>query len=1117
MYYRSRLLRRNPLLSKLAAVLVVVLVIASFASRTVIQHASHADFLSDPSGRITGLTPVTATTVPEYARFEAKFNVVTTATNPQLPYNPTHYQIPAQSTGTATDFYPDEDARFGITVNALLLPPGQSDWTQAEVQPAFWYEGYTATNVPTGEKDWHIRFAPNQTGTWQYRIQVTDAAGTATGTPATFNVTPSSNAGFLSVSRTDSRYFQFSDGTPLVATAGTTDDTTPANVGAVTLDRDWLKNIGLTASSSTGGGFYPNGTDISAQINDGQSRFSYGIDQPGGSNFGTPATSGHAVTFTTMLQIPGGSALTGSTVLDMGFYGLGGQDQKVAVQNTSAWQQVTLHIPASFPWNSVGGCGASAVNCHQFSLQLNNAATHPAAWADQYQLTDDASGELLSSASNWVSQYNQLDSNELDSEVENSETAATETYLELVAYQHDEYDTEYGYINADGTSASSLLATNSVGGSTSPTANTPVQRYQAAFARYLMARWGYSTALMGEEHVNEGDPNNGYYYAGALAFARAIHANTSDHRVLGTMDGWFANGAVNPYLTYANYADPNIDFVDYHDYVFASTSTNNLRSTGSPLSYRTGGPGNAGYVQLPIGSTLTIPINTLAGKGTWKVTYQYKTSADFAGGSASNWVQLSCDYVVCPSSSYDGAGGDGAGYKSFFPPTRNAVQTTWTTVNGTFAVPDTALHTSFDINMHANGLTSGTVDYSDIQLIAPNGKVWMSEDFSEPAALPADSVQYAASIGNQGETDTGQNPMGKPVVIGETDPATDSSLTGTLNTDLSTVSNTNTADLAYDPTDNFSRGFAWGEIGPTVSYPQFFGSQNAIFSAKGGWKYYAYVQKFLQNLPLANGKWGDVAATSTNANVRSVGQSDTVDGEAVVYTYNAIDTWDYLADGNTSQPQSTTLTIPGLPDGSYDVQRWDPGTGTVSATETDASAGGSLNVTISSLSQDVALKVFPAVTGSAAVKLAAPYRSSLADLSVGVSVSPAGQSAILAQAAGLATGSDGTVPLTPTAFAPGELTDGDSYDLSIMAPGYLPHTVTAVRRIFSSPPTATLVPGDFDGSDAIDLSDLVTSIRAYQGKTDAGAVLAQQTFGGTLNLADLVFMIAEYRAGTRGD
>lgn len=144
----------------------------------------------------TNLADYPDSQVPRYEKLEVTFQVETVAENPDLPYDAT----PPPGIG----------AGIGITVNALFTP---DNWQTIYTQPAFYYQDF-AHEVksgkewiyPTGNFSWKVRFAPDQTGSWQFKLMAQDASGTTETDPQTFTVAPSDNKGFLRVSQKDSRY-----------------------------------------------------------------------------------------------------------------------------------------------------------------------------------------------------------------------------------------------------------------------------------------------------------------------------------------------------------------------------------------------------------------------------------------------------------------------------------------------------------------------------------------------------------------------------------------------------------------------------------------------------------------------------------------------------------------------------------------------------------------------------------------------------------------------------------------------------------------------------------------------------------------------------------------------
>ena len=148
--------------------------------------------------------------IPSYEKFEITFHVENSvAGNFQLPYDP---NPPA---GIDPAIYPKHK---GISVDAYFLPPGESDWNEAYAQPGFFYRYYDYEVRDEhdwfypADSAWKIRFSPNQPGAWQYKIRVQDDSGVYETEPRTFSVASSSNKGFIGVSQTDPRYFEFDDG-----------------------------------------------------------------------------------------------------------------------------------------------------------------------------------------------------------------------------------------------------------------------------------------------------------------------------------------------------------------------------------------------------------------------------------------------------------------------------------------------------------------------------------------------------------------------------------------------------------------------------------------------------------------------------------------------------------------------------------------------------------------------------------------------------------------------------------------------------------------------------------------------------------------------------------------
>src|SRR5574341_678206 len=201
---------------------------------------------------------VTTPLVARYEKFEVHFAVTTVAANPSLPYDP--HPPPGIPPG------------LGVSVEAQFSP---DNWATVVAQPAFWDQPYTHTVrsgqdhfTPSGPPRWTVRFAPQQTGVWQYRLRAQDAGGTTyypAGGALTFTVggesaNPYTRRGFLRVSPNDRRYFEFQDGTPFVgvgfndgfnATAGVGQKLQLYEQNKMNFMRVWLSGAGINGSQWT--------------------------------------------------------------------------------------------------------------------------------------------------------------------------------------------------------------------------------------------------------------------------------------------------------------------------------------------------------------------------------------------------------------------------------------------------------------------------------------------------------------------------------------------------------------------------------------------------------------------------------------------------------------------------------------------------------------------------------------------------------------------------------------------------------------------------------------------------------------------------------------------------
>src|SRR3989344_8110250 len=168
------------------------------------SYSSFNVVLAAPSIDVNSITTnYPSSSVPKYEKFEITFDVATTAFNPQFPYD----------ASPPPGVNPEE----GVSVDAVFTDPDGNTFQQpAYYQQEFDYQVKSNKDwlYPLSQYHWKVRFAPNKLGTWQYLLTVNDKDGSyTTPTNQSFEVVDSNSKGFIKVSETDSRYFEFEDGT----------------------------------------------------------------------------------------------------------------------------------------------------------------------------------------------------------------------------------------------------------------------------------------------------------------------------------------------------------------------------------------------------------------------------------------------------------------------------------------------------------------------------------------------------------------------------------------------------------------------------------------------------------------------------------------------------------------------------------------------------------------------------------------------------------------------------------------------------------------------------------------------------------------------------------------
>lgn len=184
-----------------------------FVSVVIFAYNSPKIYAATPT--VLNLT-TNSTTIQKYAKFEATFNISKTfSENSFLPY----YYYDSSDSRTR---FPNKNSPYGedgITIDFIFTTPS----SKTLVVPAFYFQSYTRTRsgngdailTPQNQFSWKLRFAPSETGTYNYYVSIKDKDGNSrypqTGS-LQLTVTNSNLNGFVKVSSRDSRFFEFSNG-----------------------------------------------------------------------------------------------------------------------------------------------------------------------------------------------------------------------------------------------------------------------------------------------------------------------------------------------------------------------------------------------------------------------------------------------------------------------------------------------------------------------------------------------------------------------------------------------------------------------------------------------------------------------------------------------------------------------------------------------------------------------------------------------------------------------------------------------------------------------------------------------------------------------------------------
>ncbi|MDM8521061.1 PKD domain-containing protein [Anaerolineales bacterium HSG6] len=520
--------------------------------------------------QITDITPLSPNQIGLYEPYEVQFEVTTVAKNMFLQYDKT------PPVGV--------EPNIGVTVEGIISSP-----TGEIRQPAFFMTKVMTVAdryVETAEKAWRLRLTPQTIGTHHVALQVTDASGTSMVDVGDFEVVASGKKGFIQVSQQDPRYFEHSTGELFFPVGPALESDYHLNKNALNLARPWLGMLGIYStnwakwmSSSEKHGnegymapltfrhHYPShelayklfcqascGDDESDM--DGWWLWMGYLDN----RFAARLTPGNSYRLKIRLK------MTNLTPKSDGAYGLTikGHSWK---PEPSTWQTYFNELPVSntimppingdVDWHTRVTTFTLEAKSSYISLYLDNVKTGQV-YIDQLSIQEidthgqSVGGELIRQGQADIHTYmEQRPSAFLDWQLQQGEQYGT--YFKYVVQDKNDWVpnhlSRYGFFH-------------DVGDGYYQSKGTKAHWFQQQWWRYLIARWGYSTAIHSWELNNEGSPHNASHYRATQTFAEFMHQQDSHPHLVST--SFWCCWSPQLWGDQTNY--PDVDYADLHEY-----------------------------------------------------------------------------------------------------------------------------------------------------------------------------------------------------------------------------------------------------------------------------------------------------------------------------------------------------------------------------------------------------------------------------------------------------------------------------------------------------------------------------------------------------------------------
>lgn len=928
-----------------------------------------------PDGKVSNLEVITSS-VARNERFEIRFDLETPAENLDLPFDPNPP--------------PGLQAGIGVTVDALF---SGDDWETTFTQPAFLYQIYQHMIldemdhfVPNTAPKWTVRFTPQSIGTWQYRLRIEDVEGLsyypALDQPAlSFAVVgessnPHSQKGFLNVSSNDARYFEFQDGTPFVGVGFNDGFDSSFDVGQkmvsyeqnkINFVRVWLSGASINGSQWTSWAShhlshddYLPGVNFDSGTTYNQGDVSLKLDDSNPCLFsdfwqgGIPALPDTQYNVWARVKVEN---VTGPQ--NAGAYGFvvkQGDWLGTECDQPNQGELITSPLSGNSDWLTVEG--TYTTDSDQYWLDnlylARQNATGGNIFIDEVRLwrSDDPHqvNILREPYANSVMHFDPLNAAKWDLFIQQAEEHGV--YIKLVIDEKNEWLRnhldENGQITSSGSNDNFYASPG-----------TKSRWLQQAWWRYIIARWGYSTAIHSYEYINEGDPYNGGHHEATNAMAEYFHSLGSS-RFLVTTSFW---AAFPNYEFWSNPQYPDIDYADLHAYVSTGWGQTAAfwpeEDLETQAQYVFEGQASARVESDYDRSESIVPRGlVIQGAGEWVIRYQMKTENFAANCSYNSTGSMQRIRWTLDGGEYSG------GREGVIPARQDGKDFLCSSPSGSYdwtlfsserdrdgsllpsdlrlIITDNLPH-EIDLRIENYDGTQGTAWIDNVELISPWGQVVQTIGKFDTTLMDEDTAFYNRAYG---ELWCGECPAGArmPLIRGET------------GVDYPDNQDWN-RDLLLDNDGIWLHNNVWGQINPGGMYDLFWWASETIPPSL--YHNFLTFRNFMADIPLSNGAYRDAGAQTSHPDLRAWGQRDDINGRMHLWIQNIQHTWTRVVHGPDVTPVTGQVVLYNVVPGQYQVEWWDPYELSDPIVQTQTiSSDGTLTLTLpQALDTDIAVKI----------------------------------------------------------------------------------------------------------------------------------------------------------------